>query len=203
MFLLLCYRFLSLTITPHISINNKIKCNIRCTRTYCERTTGESSVGIQNSDTRTSQTAWLKRKASKVTESLFKRASDLLAVDEKKLNFDQNAEYMQVVRYVNGQKYDSHHDWGVSGYPDSRYITLLLYLTDPVSPTAGGETSFPKGAGGKGFKVVPKKGSAVLFYNLLPDGNGDDLALHSALPCNEGEKWLANFWVWDEKYKPY
>jgi len=26
-----------------------------------------------------------------------------------------------------------------------------------------------------GFKVEPKKGSAVLFYNLLEDGNGDDL----------------------------
>ena len=165
--------------------------------------TGESSVGIQNSDTRTSQTSWIKRKASKTTDSLFRRASDLLAVDDKKLTFEENAEFMQVVRYVNGQKYDSHHDWGVSGYADSRYITLLLYLTDPVSPTAGGETSFPKGANGKGFKVVPKKGSAVLFYNLLPDGNGDDLALHSALPCHEGEKWLSNFWVWDEKYKPY
>ena len=48
--------------------------------------------------------------------------------------------------------------------------------------------------------MTPKKGSAVLFYNLLPDGNGDDLALHAALPCNEGEKWLANFWVWDDVY---
>jgi len=31
------------------------------------------------------------------------------------------------------------------------------------------------GADGLGFKVEPKKGSAVLFYNLLEDGNGDDL----------------------------
>jgi hypothetical protein len=53
--------------------------------------------------------------------------------------------YIQVVHYVNGQKYDSHHDWGVSGYPESRFITLLLYLTDPVDSEAGGETSFPKG----------------------------------------------------------
>ena len=48
---------------------------------------------------------------------------------------------------------------------------------------------------GRGFKVKPKKGSAVLFYNLLEDGNGDDLALHAALPVRSGEKWLANFWV--------
>jgi Rps23 Pro-64 3,4-dihydroxylase Tpa1-like proline 4-hydroxylase len=46
----------------------------------------------------------------------------------------------QVVHYVNGQKYDSHHDWGVSGYPESRFITLLFYLTQMPSPNAGGET---------------------------------------------------------------
>jgi prolyl 4-hydroxylase len=165
--------------------------------------TGEASVGIQKSNTRTSKNSWLQRKTNKITDSVFTRASDLLAVDNKKLCMEENAEYMQVVKYRNGQKYDSHHDWGVSGYPQSRYITLLLYLTDPVSETAGGETSFPKGHDGEGFKVVPKKGSAVLFYNLLPDGNGDDLSLHSALPCVEGEKWLANFWVWDDHYRSH
>ncbi len=45
-------------------------------------------------------------------------------------------------------------------------------------------------------QVAPRKGSAVLFYNLLEDGNGDDLSLHAALPVWKGEKWLANFWVW-------
>ena len=49
------------------------------------------------------------------------------------------------------------------------------------------------------YNFKPKKGNAVLFYNLLEDGNGDDLALHAALPAIEGEKWLANFWVWDPK----
>jgi len=74
------------------------------------------------------------------------------------------------------------------------YIIIFLILL-------GGETAFPKAAGGKGIKVSPKKGSAVLFYNLLEDGNGDDLALHAALPVKDGEKWLANFWVWDPKRK--
>ena len=43
----------------------------------------------------------------------------------------------------------------------------------------------------------PGLGSAVLFYNLLEDGNTDDTTLHAALPVIEGEKWLANFWIWD------
>ena len=49
----------------------------------------------------------------------------------------------------------------------------------------------------------PGKGSAVLFYNLLPDGNGDALALHAAVPVRHGEKWLCNFWVWDSPIVSY
>jgi hypothetical protein len=60
----------------------------------------------------------------------------------------------------------------VSGYKESRFITILFYLTDMLHARSGGETAFPKGAGGGGFKVHPGKGAAVLFYNLLEDGNG-------------------------------
>jgi prolyl 4-hydroxylase len=155
--------------------------------------------GARTSDTRTSRNTWLPRSTSEIIETIHLRAADLLGLDEKILYSHENSEDMQVVHYVNGQKYDNHHDWGVSGYPESRLITLLLYLTDQAGPGAGGETAFPKGADGLGFKVAPKKGSAVMFYNLLEDGNGDDLALHAALPVWRGEKWLANFWIWDPK----
>ena len=92
----------------------------------------------------------------------------------------------------------------VSGYPESRFATLLLYLNDQEDAESGGETSFPKAElpmedgeyeYSAAFKVHAGKGNAVLFYNLLPDGNGDDLALHAALPVLKGRKWLANFWV--------
>lgn len=157
--------------------------------------------GVRSSDTRTSRNTWVSRDASDITETLFRRAADLLNIDHNILTTARNAEDMQVVHYVNGQKYDAHHDWGVSGYPESRFITLLLYLTSQADDTAGGETAFPKAGTKGGIKVVPKKGNAVLFYNLLKDGNGDDLALHAALPVHHGEKWLANFWVWDPKRK--
>eukprot|EP00954_Amorphochlora_amoebiformis_P026395 1378955-Amorphochlora_amoeboformis.AAC.1 len=32
---------------------------------------------------------------------------------------------------------------------------------------------------------------------MLPDGNGDDLSLHSGMHVEAGEKWGANLWVWD------
>jgi len=63
------------------------------------------------------------------------------------------SEDMQVVHYSVGQKYDPHHDWGVSGHPEGRYITLLIYLSDMANDHAGGETSFPK-ADPRPFKVI-------------------------------------------------
>jgi prolyl 4-hydroxylase len=150
--------------------------------------------GARKSDTRTSRNTWLSKDAFPITTSLFHRAEHVLNITRLD---HRNTEDIQVVHYINGQKYDSHHDWGVSGYPESRFITLLLYLSDMVSADAGGETAFPKAADGKGLKIHPGKGSAVLFYDLLEDGNGDDLSLHAALPVLKGEKYLCNFWVWD------
>ena len=77
----------------------------------------------------------------------------------------------------------------------TRFATLLLYLNEP---TLGGQTLFPKTAVREPpLALHPGKGGALLFYNLLPDGNVDDASLHAALPVLAGEKWLANFWVWD------
>mmetsp|Transcript_15844 Transcript_15844/g.23854 ORF Transcript_15844/g.23854 Transcript_15844/m.23854 type:complete len:438 (+) Transcript_15844:133-1446(+) len=158
--------------------------------------------GVISSSTRTSKNAWVPRHSSPITDTISRRVADVLGLDEKILTTSHNAEDMQVVHYTGRQKYDAHHDWGVSGYPESRFITVLLYLTSQSHPGAGGETAFPKGDDGKGgFKVRPVKGTAVIFYNLLEDGNGDDLALHTALPVTDGEKWLANFWIWDPKKK--
>lgn len=151
-------------------------------------------------DTRTSQNTWLPRDMSPVSDTIYRRAADAMNLDEAILHSGHNVEDMQVVHYINGQKYDAHHDWGVNGFPESRFLTMLLYLTDQVDDEAGGETAFPKAkAAGGGIKITPVKGDAVIFYNLLDDGNGDDLSLHAALPVWRGEKWLANFWVWDPK----
>ena len=79
------------------------------------------SGGARISSTRTSRNAWIKRETSPITETLFRRAADVLNVDHEILRTTKNVEDMQVVYYQVNQKYDSHHDWGVSGYAESRY----------------------------------------------------------------------------------
>ena len=73
---------------------------------------------------------------------------------------------------------------------------LLVFIEIPEE---GGYESFPKAYGGRGMKVKPpKRGGALLFYNMLPDGNGDDLSLHGGrMVESEDEKWVCNLWVWD------
>jgi prolyl 4-hydroxylase len=153
------------------------------------------------SKTRTSKNTFVPRHTSNITENLFSRISDLLNVPDSVLHHSNDegvAEHLQIVHYSVGQRYDAHHDWGVRGSdPRMRCITVLLYLNNPPG---GGHTSFPKAKRQPDEPPLilhPGKGSAVVFYNILPDGNADDLALHAAMPVTHGEKWLANFWLWD------
>ena len=48
-------------------------------------------------------------------------------------------------------------------------------------------------------KVKPEKGKVIIFYSLLADGTGDHYSLHGACPVEEGIKWAANKWVWNDK----
>lgn len=85
---------------------------------------------------------------------------------------------------------------GLSDGQPSRFATMLFYLNDGMT---GGETSFPRFLNAKTkkpLKVKPKAGKAILFYNVLPDGNYDERSQHAAEPVLKGEKWLTNLWVW-------
>jgi len=165
---------------------------------------------------RTSQNTWVTRTSSPIVDAVYRRAADLLQIDEALLRFrgddDRDisntigthasvAEKLQLVHYENGQEYTAHHDFS---YPNSdndwqpaRFATLLLYLNEGME---GGETSFPRWMNAETsarMDVVPEIGKAVLFYSTLPDGNNDDLSQHAAQPVKRGEKWLTNLWVWD------
>ena len=181
-------------------------------------TTGKDDKdGKADVDTRTSYNTWISRYSSPIVDAIYRRVADVLHIDESLLRHrSQNvtdrrgassqplSEDLQLVHYEDGQQYTAHHDFS---YPDrsgdgqwsppSRSINVLMYLNEGME---GGETSFPRWRNGettRGLNVVPQKGKAVIFYMVTPDGNLDDLTQHAALPVTQGEKWLANLWIWD------
>lgn len=120
-----------------------------------------------------------------------------------------NGEGLQVLRYEKGQEYEGHYDYffhreGTEN-GGNRYLTVLMYLNDVEE---GGETCFPNipapnGDNGPEFsdcarKVLaakPKKGNAVLFHSIKPNGELERLSLHTACPVIKGVKWSAPKWV--------
>ena len=100
------------------------------------------------------------------------RFADVLGLDDSLWNRSHpggRAEHLQVVRYNKAEHYEAHLDFS-AGEREQRFLTLLLYIE---TPTGGGYTSFPEAASGRGMRVRPPRGSAVLFYSMLPDGNGE------------------------------
>mmetsp|Transcript_106 Transcript_106/g.163 ORF Transcript_106/g.163 Transcript_106/m.163 type:complete len:510 (+) Transcript_106:18-1547(+) len=174
---------------------------------------GESRT---DDSTRTSKNTWVYREKSPIIDSIYRRAADLLQIDEALLrrrtpeehpelgNSRSIAEELQLVHYDVGQQYTPHHDFmtptNIHGTQAMRYATLILYLNDVEE---GGETSFPRWLNAETrqqLKVTPEKGKAVLFYSLLPDGNPDERSQHAALPVKKGEKYMTNLWVWDPHF---
>lgn len=173
--------------------------------------TVDGAAGV-DTKTRSSQTAWLSRQSSQIVDTIYRRAADVLQIDESLLrhasphhdniaSHHSISEDMQLVRYEKGQEYTPHHDFIYPSignrHQPSRFATLLVYLQAPIE---GGETTFPRSLQSSfhdGIKVTPKVGKAILFYNMLPDGNVDDLSQHGSNAVEKGEKWVANLWVWD------
>lgn len=165
------------------------------------------------SETRTSTNSWVSRYTSPIVDAIYRRAADVLLLDEALLRHrlpeelqdlrskTSLAEDLQLVHYGVGEEYTAHHDFGypTGRHPESptRSINILLYLNEDME---GGETSFPRWRNGHtngALDVKPAKGKAALFYMVGPDGNQDDLSQHAALPIRKGEKYMANLWIWD------
>ena len=78
-----------------------------------------------------------------------------------------------------------------------------MYLT---TPEEGGETVFPSASrrvdgpqwsecAREGFAVKAKRGDALLFYSLKPNGQKDEDSLHGSCPVLKGEKWSSTKWI--------
>ncbi|TPG49765.1 peptidyl prolyl 4-hydroxylase subunit alpha [Sphingomonas glacialis] len=96
-------------------------------------------------------------------------------------------EPLTVLRYRPGQQYRAHLDT-LPRVDNQRLATMLVYLNDGYR---GGETHFPK----IGLKVRAQKGDALLFYNLLEDGQPDPMTLHEGMVVSAGEKLVASRWI--------
>lgn len=55
----------------------------------------------------------------------------------------------------------------------------------------GGGTAFPY----LKLLIAPRKGSAILWFNLKTSGEGDVYTRHAGCPVLLGSKWVANKWI--------
>jgi len=171
---------------------------------------------------RTSSQMWMSASMSPAVSRVEERACAAVKIPRSA----RYHETMQVVSYVDGQKYEAHYDtFDPKLFPDNvqvqqgrqRLLTLFFYL---VEPEEGGHTVFPRadlpGSYGKdepiynngdcsrGLQVEPTRLSAVLWYNLDAtngthmDGTTDIRSLHSGCPVTKGEKVGANLWFYNK-----
>ncbi|RLN72315.1 hypothetical protein BBJ28_00020439 [Nothophytophthora sp. Chile5] len=164
-------------------------------------------------DWRTSTTYFLSSEKHEKIREIDQRVADLTKVPVP------HQEDVQVLRYEQTQKYDHHTDYfPVEHHKNSqrvldmiehgyknRMITVFWYMSDVAK---GGHTIFPRAGGAprpstmkdctKGLKVPPKKRNVVVFYSMLPTGEGDPMSLHGGCPVEEGIKYSGNKWIWNK-----
>lgn len=112
------------------------------------------------------------------------------------LNFNGNAESLNITQYNIGDYYKPHTDLLRPGTePDNpvykefnalgqRTVSVLIYLNDVED---GGETEFPF----LGYKVYPRKGSALMFYNVDKKFLENDSTMHTGCEVRKGTKYIA------------
>jgi len=102
-----------------------------------------------------------------------------------------------ILHYTPGQEFLPHFDFLDTSSPGharqvaeggQRVLTFLLCLNDEYD---GGQTEFS--ALGRRWKG--RKGSALFFWNVGPDGVPDRRTVHAGLPPIRGEKWLLSQWM--------
>lgn len=90
-------------------------------------------------------------------------------------------EQLALVRYKPGQYFTTHHDG------EHRTKTVFIYLND-LEEDAGGETVFPN----LGVQFTPRRGAAVMWNNIYPDGKEDSRLIHAGTAPLKGTKYGVN-----------
>jgi len=138
---------------------------------------------------RTSSNAWCQNECYQdpKAQSVVHRLSNITGIPE------ENSEYIQLLKYLPGQFYKSHHDYipfHINRQQGVRILTMYLYLNDV---TSGGGTNFDK----LDITVMPKRGRALLWPSVLDEdpSKKDERTTHQALPVGDDAiKFGANAW---------
>ncbi|CAL8460610.1 g139 [Coccomyxa elongata] len=155
------------------------------------------------SKVRTSSGMFLNRGEDDIIEQIEARIAKYTAVPK------ENGEGLQVLNYKASEEYRPHFDYFHDQYNTQnggqRIATMLMYLSDVEE---GGETVFPdspakpntgnskfSSCAQAGVAVKPRKGDALFFYSLTPDGRMDETSLHAGCPVIRGDKWSATKWL--------
>jgi len=109
------------------------------------------------------------------------------------------SEDLQLLHYVEGQFYLTHHDYvgiDIDRMEGVCILTVFLYLNDVEE---GGKTGFAD----LGIKVEANRGRALLWPNVLDDSPNerDRRTRHEALPVLKGVKYGANAWFHQRDYQ--
>ncbi|KXZ43534.1 hypothetical protein GPECTOR_88g477 [Gonium pectorale] len=160
---------------------------------------------------RTSYGTFLKRYQDEIVERIENRVAAWTQIPVV------HQEDTQVLRYGLGQQYKVHADTLRDDEAGVRVATVLIYLNEPE---AGGETAFPTSqwvhpslaqTHGANFSdcarghvaFAPKRGDALLFWSIGPDGASEDVhASHTGCPVLGGVKWTATKWVHARPFRP-
>ncbi|XP_061396375.1 prolyl 4-hydroxylase subunit alpha-2-like [Musca vetustissima] len=144
------------------------------------------AIAIQR---RTSKFSWFKDNFSNTTMRINQRIRDMTGFDIS------GSELLQVANYGLGGHYDGHYDFfNVSDSTEvvrlhgDRIATVLFYMSNVEQ---GGATVFPE----LKTAVFPRKGTAVMWYNLNNNVECDFRTFHAACPVIVGSKWVCNKWI--------
>jgi len=101
-------------------------------------------------------------------------------------------EPLNMVRYAPGQFFKKHHDGRF------RPKTIFIYLND-LPDQDGGETEFIE----LGIKVVPRRGCALVWSNVLGPQQDDKRLVHQGLPPKTAMKYGVNCFFNDKLMRVY
>jgi len=146
-----------------------------------------SAAGNAYTDYRTSQSAWIDDAEDPLIARLSQRAKAMT-----NLTLD-TVEMFQVLNYGIGGHYEPHFDFArpneiaFDAYRGNRIATVIYYMSDV---NAGGRTVFNT----IGVGSPPERGSCIVWFNLLHNGEGDYKTKHAGCPVLSGNKWVVNKW---------